>query len=807
MLVDHESEPSSCSPVTSEFKLTQLLVYFLLMFQTLFRLSDNAMSVLFTFFRLFLKHLGRITKNTIILSIFEWIPQNIRRARSFVSSKRDSFKKYACCPKCSSIYSLDKKPSEDTLHCSFIRFPSHPQRQHRQACGSKMYKEVKLSNGKVIYRPLLIYCYKSIKDSLQEMLNRPQFLDLCEAWRSASNDDKYCDVYDGKVWKDFMNYEGKAFLSAPFNFGLQLNIDWFQPFDHTQHSEGVIYLTVMNLPRRERFLQENVILAGVIPGPKEPQLNINSFLKPLVDDLAKLWTGLVLYTKDKSPVFVRAALLCVGCDIPAARKTCGFVGHGALRGCSKCLLEFPTDAFGDKPDYSNFNRSEWLPRSIAEHRKAALKHKAGNTKSALHEIERQSGVRYTVLVELPYFDPPRMCIIDPMHNLFLGTAKKMVEIWKEYNFLPPNVLQDVQAKVDSVITPNDLGRLPSKIASGFSGCTAEQWKNWTLYYSLFSLKGVLPHRHYECWHLFVKACYLLCRRSISKEFVEEADKLLERFCTSFVALYGTNKCTMNLHLHCHLKECIEDYGPVYAFWLFAFERMNGIMGSFHTNNRSVSVQLAQRFLDSKEYAPIKWPTEFAVDFAPLLECHRYEQGSLIQVALEPTLQPIPLPPVCESVWQSYHIAKVTKVVCDSTGIANVDLHSIYRKSKTIRCGKFVLSGQNSRHSQSSVIFAQKPETSNIYLAEVYYFAECTIVDNSETDSVWIVALKWYMEHPCRVWYGHPTQVWSCTQCTDVDFVPINYIKDRCTFTKTFVNFGRYLGTQEVIIATPIACKS
>ena len=146
-----------------------------------------------------------------------------------------------------------------------------------------MYKEVKLSNGKVIYHPLLIYCYKSITDSLQEMLNRPQFLELCEAWRSA--DDKYCDVYDGKVWKDFMNYEGKAFLSAPFNFGL---IDWFQPFNHTQHSEGVIYLTVMNLPRRERFfLQENVILAGVIPGPKEPQLNINSFLKPLVDDLVQ----------------------------------------------------------------------------------------------------------------------------------------------------------------------------------------------------------------------------------------------------------------------------------------------------------------------------------------------------------------------------------------------------------------------------------------------------------------------------------------------------------------------------------------
>ena len=29
-------------------------------------------------------------------------------------------------------------------------------------------------------------------------------------------------------------------------------------------------------------------------------------------------------------VVVCAALLCVGCDIPAARKVCGFVGHQAL---------------------------------------------------------------------------------------------------------------------------------------------------------------------------------------------------------------------------------------------------------------------------------------------------------------------------------------------------------------------------------------------------------------------------------------------------------------------------------------------
>ena len=102
---------------------------------------------------------------------------------------------------------------------------------------------------------------------------------------------KYCDVYDGKVWKDFMTVEGVPFLSAPFNFALQLNVNWFQPFKHTQHSEGVIYLSILNLPREDRFLKKNILLVGIIPGPKKPALHMNTFLQPLVNELKQLWEG------------------------------------------------------------------------------------------------------------------------------------------------------------------------------------------------------------------------------------------------------------------------------------------------------------------------------------------------------------------------------------------------------------------------------------------------------------------------------------------------------------------------------------
>ena len=185
-----------------------------------------------------------------------------------------------------------------------------------------------------------------------------------------------------------------------------------------QHSEGAIYL---NLPLEERFLKENIILVGVIPGPKESALHMNSFLQPLADELKQLWEGVCMNIPNKMSTVIRAALICVACDIPAAS---GFVGHRATLGCSKCLLRFPTESFGDKPNYSNFLRSQWTPRTNSHHRSEAASYCACNIRSDRVEIEMRSGVRYSCLLQLPYFNASRMCIIDPMHNLLLGTSKK-----------------------------------------------------------------------------------------------------------------------------------------------------------------------------------------------------------------------------------------------------------------------------------------------------------------------------------------------------------------------------------------------
>ena len=320
------------------------------------------------------------------------------------------------------------------------------------------------------------------------------------------------DIHDGKVWKEFQEYEGRPFLKKRNNLALIMNVDWFNPFKHAPGSVGAVYCVFANLPREERYKRENVLLLGLIEG--EPKHDLNSLLKPAVDELLKLWDGHTFRQHFKS-FFVRVALLCIACDVPAARKVAGFMAHNAKRGCSRCLKEFPVKAFGDKPIFSGFDRNTWPKRDSESHRRDAHRTLKATSSSQRKKLESTLGVRYTELLRLPYYDCVRFVVIDPMHNLLLGTAKCLFHKWIELGLLKQDELKKIQVHIDEIVIPPDIGRIPNKIESGSSGMTADQWKNWTLVYSPYILSTVLPKSHYDCWVLFVGACRLMCGRTIS----------------------------------------------------------------------------------------------------------------------------------------------------------------------------------------------------------------------------------------------------------------------------------------------------
>ena len=259
-------------------------------------------------------------------------------------------------------------------------------------------------------------------------------------------------------------------------------------------------------------------------------------------------------------------------------------------------------SFGETPDYSGFDCETWPKRSNTEHRSLAKDYLRKTNRAQQKKFESEHGFRFSQLLELPYFDIVRCCSVDPMHNLFLGTAKYFTGQLLDKGILLKENLQLVEQRVSAITAPIDIGRLPSKIASGFAGFKADQWKNWTTVFSIVALKGLIPESYLACWSKFVNACRLLCLRSVNHSTLAIADDLLRSFCIAFQELFGNYACTINMHKHLHLKECVEDFGPVYSFWCYPFERFNGQLGAYHTNNRNVERQIVQKFLREQSLA-------------------------------------------------------------------------------------------------------------------------------------------------------------------------------------------------------------
>ena len=80
---------------------------------------------------------------------------------------------------------------------------------------------------------------------------------------------------------------------------------------------------------------------------------------------------------------------------------------------------------------------------------------------------------------------------------------------------------------------------------------------------------------------------------------------------------------MNLHLHLHLKDTILDFGPSRAFWCFPFERYNGILGSYTTNNKKVEVQFMRKFITTQAVNEVSRACATAVIITPKEEGSHY----------------------------------------------------------------------------------------------------------------------------------------------------------------------------------------
>ena len=86
-------------------------------------------------------------------------------------------------------------------------------------------------------------------------------------------------------------------------------------------------------------------------------------------------------------------------------------------------------------DCSDYDTSTWVERDGATLKEIGRRSFGMKTKADVEACEAEYGVRYSELFRLSYYDPVRMHVVDPMHNLLLVISKHVYATWVEQAIL------------------------------------------------------------------------------------------------------------------------------------------------------------------------------------------------------------------------------------------------------------------------------------------------------------------------------------------------------------------------------------
>ena len=511
------------------------------------------------------------------------------------------------------------------VHCEVKKAKTCTKLQFKKPCREPLLFMKRLSKLKTVLSPYKEFIFKQPSQWLREMVQCKEFVTLLGQRFRQSTSDKMEDIWDSQVWKDFTDSNG-GFLREKYNIALMLFVDWVQPYKRSQYSIGTIYLAILNLPRAQRFLKKWICVVGIIPGPSEPKVNMNTYLKVIVDDLLMLWEGIeVTIEETGQDVRLRAALLCISCDIPAIRKVSQFLSYTANKGCNKCNFtaerECGKGGATRRMSYAtrNFNfqlrTKEEVVRQSSEYCKA-------QNKTSANDIAKKNGVRYSEIHRLPYFDSVKMCAVDSMHALLLGLVKKEITLLLSdtINDDEEPIVSDIdrlRKRIKDMELPSDCGRLPTNLMekATLDGFTAQQWFTFATVYARPCFFELIPEKFYQSLVLLCEIVESSSKYRISTEEIVILSNKIQEHHKLFSAIYGKWNVSINNHMVLHLPETMLYFGPCHTFWCFASERMNGIITSLPTSGRSIEKEFFHKFARQQKLSQM----EISNDLPPVLK--------------------------------------------------------------------------------------------------------------------------------------------------------------------------------------------
>ncbi|KAJ3766541.1 hypothetical protein FB446DRAFT_653639 [Lentinula raphanica] len=216
-------------------------------------------------------------------------------------------------------------------------------------------------------------------------------------------------------------------------------------------------------------------------------------------------------------------------------------------------------------------------------------------------IENFYGTRYSELWRLPYWDPTKQLLVDPMHTIFLILMQRNRTGSQSLSRRPqpPSVLRMVQKSVTETTVPSWIARPPSDVGHQKAGVLkADHWRvlfGIHLPLSLVTLWGegspfvtedaakmasvLETSMHLSC------ASILMSRNSLSPETRDLFRSSLRGHILGLKENFPGFMLPSH-HLAFHIFDFMETFSTVRNWWGFPFENLIGRLQRITTNHKT-----------------------------------------------------------------------------------------------------------------------------------------------------------------------------------------------------------------------------
>ncbi|KAK4698216.1 hypothetical protein P7C70_g8067, partial [Phenoliferia sp. Uapishka_3] len=363
--------------------------------------------------------------------LLKQFPRDLRTITTWLQVDPDIVR-YISCPSCHKLYRVP-------LVCPDLC--DHKDSERSKPCNAPLFRSRRHANGRQFDKARRLFSTQPLAPWLSRFLHRPGVEDLLDTsfTRKPPTDGRMHDIWDSPTWHFFEGPDGAPYCQQSGNLVFSLFIDGFNPLGNKQvypivfpwssvadtirfelqagkkFSMGLILLVCMSLPPSHRYRPENLYIAGIIPGPSQPNVHqINEVLRPLVDDFKRAWTGLHLSSTFRHPRgrWISSAIFPLICDLAAVRTVGGFGAHNAKFFCTFCYLE--------RDDIESLDHESWGCRDPETLKQQSEAYRDTKTKSGKEALFKTNSVRYSILSELKYWDPTKHIVVEPVHNNIIG---------------------------------------------------------------------------------------------------------------------------------------------------------------------------------------------------------------------------------------------------------------------------------------------------------------------------------------------------------------------------------------------------